>query len=886
MTGVTFVNVRDFGAVPGTDCAAAFQQAVDALDSRVGGTVFVPGADQSYLFSRSVIVDRDNVRIVGENPTTAVLETETAAPALIFGMKRAPRGRPLHRDHWVDLYGLADASAAPAPGSRWGYRTRVAATASTPASDATLSFPCSPFAFGPPDNTYWTGVRQLTVDFLVRNNAMPWANQQMFGMADQFDMAAPWHARIAEIAGTPRIVFGFRTTDGLHRDITVPFDASQPVLRCSLQLDLATGEVAAWVDHVEVAPDLAGVNDRWWPADRDSHEPTFEQNWYSPLNLGALTPSGRGWGPVGSLPGGPVDLTFGALRLSNIRQYPANGVGTPQTTAAGPVTDLHYLSVQDGVFGCLPMDESPPDPSGTPDPQVPWNGVYGAGRVWGRGLFVHADLDVQDTIAKNAVQKLTINCFRRAWLPGMSSYGHGIGVGFVYDFMVDDTIVQFGAQGLSNYNVGSNYPVEVRSCEFGWHTDAAIYSYYQIGRGDNLRLKYYGRSALKGCLSNLSYRNVFCTDSPSCESAVKLFQTFGQFDSWGFNFEGGSLPSDSYFWASTAWYMGGATLLSIRDCGGGAGSDKTAAVRLVGLDANAGLAHSARGSGWCTIERSFSNFMFPNLQAIVAVDGPLWQGTYQGIPLTRPPFVVNTATPGASARIGIGTVPAPVSVPPVIAAGGADFVADLPGLVGYYRADRLLDTSGPLHDGDPVLELTDLSGAGNHGKPVNSPAVYQTSAVNGLPAIQFTGGWYQFPEMHGSTGGVTVFFVAKRLPYFDTKPGQVQTLRTNGTRWQVVHRLEAASAESDIEWAVYAVRYTDGPARKLQTWANGHATTLRRNDGTGPVEWSTPTLGTVNTGWLIYRGQLTTAIICDGGLSDPDVQRVTRHLLSVHRIPV
>lgn len=138
-----FVNVRDFNAIPGpagrSTCSDAFQNAVDALDENVGGVVFVPADPQPYEFLRSVLVDRNRVRIVGEGGRTSVLQAVGATPALTFGLRRVTHGQPLSDGHWADLRGMLDTSVTD---QRWGCRTRVPSpVAGGPTSEATVTLP-------------------------------------------------------------------------------------------------------------------------------------------------------------------------------------------------------------------------------------------------------------------------------------------------------------------------------------------------------------------------------------------------------------------------------------------------------------------------------------------------------------------------------------------------------------------------------------------------------------------------------------------------------------------------------------------------------------------------------------------------------------------------
>ncbi|MFJ9821831.1 hypothetical protein ACIRU3_42650 [Streptomyces sp. NPDC101151] len=883
-----FVNVRDFGAVPGPagrlTCSDAFQKAVDALDENAGGVVFVPAAPQPYEFVRSVMVDRNRVRIVGEDRRASALQAIGATPPLTFGLRRITHGQPLSDGHWADLSGMLDASVTD---QRWGCRTRVPSpVAGGPTSEATVTLPCSPFQFGPTDGAYWSGVRQLTVDLVVRNDAMPWSVQPLFGMVDAFRAPSPFYAYVNAHETPPAVVFVFRTTDGLHREIRIPFDPAQPVLRCSFQLDLDARTVTAWTNRrqatqrVQVQPDLSLVNDDWTPQE-PGKDLAFVPNWYAPFRLAAIGPNSSGRAGLPGSENNPVDLTFGALRFSDTLRYRVLAEGQEQEDTNGKVNDRRCLTVEPGAFGALTMREPVhKSAAGVPDLQILWEGDGGS---FGRAFFVPDQL--VEYVEGNGCEKLNIKGF--SFAPNPTHYGQAIGLGLVYSFSLDDMVVEFGAQGLSSHHFGANYPVSLASCRFEHQTDCAIYGFFQNTTADNLALGYYGRSAFKALRSRVTYGNVSCSDSAVCESAVKLFQTEAVLDNWLIDFEdfGADLPRDSYIWASLADDIGGPTQLTVRDCVGSAGGEHAVAIRLVSNERGA-LPDSHKGAGWCKAERSFNHHADPRMPALIAVDGPLWQGLYEGLPPAGKALVINTATPGASARIGIGAVPPPASAPPLLAPPD-DPLPKLPGLIGYYRADALRDTHGsPLRDGALVTEFTDLSPARSHGTPAGGAAVFETGAVNGLAALRFTGGVYEFPALRGTTGAATWFFVAKRLPTFDSAPGRPGSLRSYGQGWQLDFLLMSRTAESDNDWAVYAVRSTAGPARKLRTFVNGYPYELRRDDRVRTVGWSTPVLGYRADHGHALQGLVAAAVVCDSALSDQDVADTCRYLLHRHQIPV
>ncbi|MCK2236272.1 MULTISPECIES: hypothetical protein [unclassified Crossiella] len=877
---------------PDPDWSAILQQAIDSPELAAGGTLRLRPGD--YLLRRPIMLDRPHIRLAGEHAADTVLRTAQAFPALIIGMPRAPFGRPVGDAHWPDLHGLFEDPTATTPGQYWGFRTGTT-------DPALLTLPCSPFTFGQPDRRFWGGTSVLSLDFLVCNNALPWTRQQLFGLLDEFNRPAPFYARVDTQPDGVSVLFVFVTGDGLRREIRIPFDPQDPVLRCSLELDMRAGQgmVRAWVNRRRVSPDLRLINHNWPAADRPGQPGlTFGVNWCASFHLGMVRSLDNASTKIGdntqdSGLGIPGDLTFGALRMCTTAQY----LDLPdQQTAAGPVTDLTWRNGPASGFGCfLPMT-SPPvkNPAGLPDLQLPWAAVHftehgAASNLSGYGMVAPV-LDALNSIVGNSVERLTLHSGSPGHLP--DHYGQVIGLGLAIGCSFTDLVVVAGAQGLSCFQVDANYPVDLTGCRFEFQTDTAIYSYFQIGRAHYLALKYWGRTALKASRSTLAYRDVFCTDAQEHpESVVRLFQSHGTFDNWTIDMERPERPPrDSYFWASLGHHTGGPTQLVIRDCQAGTIDKGTVGVRLVALEPNAGLPNSGATDGWCTIERSFTQHQARGLFALVGTDGPVWQGRYEGLLPATVPLALNTSTPGGSARIGLREVPPPVSLPPV-SLSGEDLIAGLPGLRCHFRADGLHDLGGPgigpmpLRDGAPVPQLTDHSGAGNHGRPLNRPAHFVADAVHGHSAVRFNDGHYSFPGIRSDSGAATVFLVGKYLPGFESNPGDHnQGLHTRGPRWHVSLGMYANTATSDTDWVVYAARYNSGAVRLLETWANLRRVDLARRDDVGPVRWAEPRLGSALYGTAY--SELAAAVFCDVALGDEQVERTLRHLIHLYGIAV
>jgi hypothetical protein len=79
----SFLNAQWFGAVGSSDVTSAIQDALDVIDTSLGGTVYLPGG--TYKTSSTLIVDSQFTQIVGDADTiTSINFTPSAADTAIF----------------------------------------------------------------------------------------------------------------------------------------------------------------------------------------------------------------------------------------------------------------------------------------------------------------------------------------------------------------------------------------------------------------------------------------------------------------------------------------------------------------------------------------------------------------------------------------------------------------------------------------------------------------------------------------------------------------------------------------------------------------------------------------------------------------------------------
>ena len=168
----TSISVQSYGAVPGRDCTAAFQAALDfasrqsttastALGFPAGASgvrVYVPGSSQPYMVRGPLFVRAAGVAIEGDGPAS-VVASSNGAPLFVFGSHDGQAGGAADRP---DAWGVLDAGAAPRPGARRGVRTGA----------NHLVFPAQPMGVGPNlagvnEPGYYGDVSALTLDLCL-----------------------------------------------------------------------------------------------------------------------------------------------------------------------------------------------------------------------------------------------------------------------------------------------------------------------------------------------------------------------------------------------------------------------------------------------------------------------------------------------------------------------------------------------------------------------------------------------------------------------------------------------------------------------------------------------------------------------------------------------
>jgi hypothetical protein len=216
-------SILDFGGLQSPrDSTLALQKAIASLDDGTGfpGVVTIPSG--YWDISSPVFLNVDNVELRGEGPSTRI-RAKQGFPPIIVSLSSNEKWRkdcPLagmpttfNPDHRVDLFGKVDGTAAPAPGQRFGLRSR---SPSSPAprnlADHYLSFWGGPPCFGSYD--YWTETRKWHIAIFLENPQGPLGFGPICGMGAKGDFGgpAPWILQAGDgLFQDPKLYFFFRT---------------------------------------------------------------------------------------------------------------------------------------------------------------------------------------------------------------------------------------------------------------------------------------------------------------------------------------------------------------------------------------------------------------------------------------------------------------------------------------------------------------------------------------------------------------------------------------------------------------------------------------------------------------------------------------------------
>lgn len=541
-SGLRPADIRDFGAVPGDSNAAltrmAIQAAIDSvpLDAAQPRTVFVPAAEEPWVIDRPVWLDRSNLCLRGDPDGGSRIEMawHNHSACVLVGMPRVALGQSLSAEHFVDLYGRLDRSAAPEPGRRRGIRTNGSAHVAQGAGP--LSY--GPSNFGPPD--YWGKTRRLCVEFATDLTLTPVGSLDRiwFGLSDKGEPQP-----FVLVCQNGSMIVDFATSDGKRRRFTFAPPSGDGVTRIAFQIDLEARAVSAYIDGVQVAVDGYGLGDDF----ARSPGLSFATNRNVPFKF-ASTAFGANNYASDYYPTPPSnDLSLYGLRISNAVRYVADSPGTPQRRIDGREIDDHasYFDLDMQTVALFPFQDDPA--------QAAKDRFLTVQTVAGQSAALYLSKghgSPYSSIGGNRLRDLSITSHDQA-------YGEALNIGYALYLRVENCTLHGGAHGIGSWNWGANYVTRIRDCEV-YGGDAAIYNNYGMMEVDGLFVPAHGRSTFWISAGRLRGRNIFCGYGGEPEYIVR--STRGSdvhLENFSVDIEGGPYPSKGGFYAESSSENGG-----------------------------------------------------------------------------------------------------------------------------------------------------------------------------------------------------------------------------------------------------------------------------------------------------------------------------------------
>ncbi len=639
--GTQWIDVRDFGAVGDTrtDSGPAFQAAVDRLIALGGGTLFVPSAPGKYLVSKSIWVDADDIQIVGEGLDSCV-QSLSSFPVFIFGIRRVQShdvngvsvSQVADASNRPDLYGKLENSVIPGPGSRWGYRTN---------GDSFVQFHAGPMSSGQgtaatlysSDN--WSETTKLTLDFCIEPpDGQKFPAGYLFGLGSQEQEPAPFGVVMSD-STTMRVYF--RTSDfdqGIllgetiykHRGFDFSLAGADLPYRIAVQIDHDNAACSAFVKiggvrtQVPLSNQLNLANSGMFPYTPHSGL-TFILNDHYPFMLGytGLTAA------YGVRTG--VDLRVYGLRMSNTTRYQTNGPGTPQVRGDAPGTPVDdrwsYFGTDNHTI-CFMDVRDDPATSGR-IVSVAHGGAVAGGST--TGLIMHSLSSPVPTV-NNALKNISVE--------GRSVHGQVICLGALYEFTAENVKTTAGFQGIGSFNIEASYIIHLRNCSLAG-ADASYYGFMQIIYGRDILLTTSGRATIRTTGCDDDWTNVFVTGVSANVECFYKARGYGyggtkSITNMNIDFEGYTISRAGIYCEMHPYAP--QTTLVLKNIFFGTIGPAASMVQLKQGD----KPYRGYSNACCLIVENMQAYA-DDYQAAIDVDGPLWYGSVDALPLRGKPFL-------------------------------------------------------------------------------------------------------------------------------------------------------------------------------------------------------------------------------------------------------
>jgi hypothetical protein len=472
-----------------------------------GFELYFPASLQSYQIAKPLLCDVPYLSISGDGKFQSVLQASTGHDILIFGVPRRsfdPNADPKDTKLEVTHENWQPSSLDETTKGRFCFKTL---------RSSYLYFQGTPFDQGQGDHTSWASVDQLTIDFAVELDKSvfstwhePKDGFRLFGLGGPDSQKHLSTFCCSIMPSGARMRFQFVTADSVHREIQFDLPKKElALLRASIQLDLKSGEILAFVNGISVDVSLLKMGLGWPKKDTPT---TFRANDFREMQIGTCTFEAA----IGENNIAPVSIQ--GFRLTGALLYAKVDAGGEQSWRSGAVPGtwtlqdrFKYFDAVPGTFTVLlPLLEAE-----TTYRFITWHGAMsGGGILSGKGLILHRTWNIPEasTIAGNSVKNIGLQH------SGDMPFGRQICYGPIYDFEVLASRFVGGSQNIGAMNGAVGYPVTVRECGLEYASDTAIYAQGNgWWWGEALTIKYYGRTAVRTQKSYMHLSKVFLTDS-------------------------------------------------------------------------------------------------------------------------------------------------------------------------------------------------------------------------------------------------------------------------------------------------------------------------------------------------------------------------------------
>jgi hypothetical protein len=349
-------NIKDFGADPSgkTDNSIALQKFVDYIQSLPNpnnANYYKLLVDENYQCSKPVFYEANNIHMEGTTQGTGFTWYHQAGPGLVVGANRSPAGQSVPADTRVDAFGKLDTTVAPVAGKVFGFSVH---SATNPDIRAHILLEGTAFALARNDG--YESTKKLTLELAFESTSWNYTDYTIMLGGIEGRKACP-----VSLLYDPRIKgleVRFSTSDYIERIVTIPLSADSTTVpsgmqRVTLQWDLVNGAFGAFVNNVEVKPDLSQIGTGWGPG------LNFKINENAAFGVGACDFYSQTFGYDRGVNG---EWIFYGLRLSDDLVYNMGNPGQPQTRIDGnPINDKSsYYTCDKTTFAWLRFDDNNP----------------------------------------------------------------------------------------------------------------------------------------------------------------------------------------------------------------------------------------------------------------------------------------------------------------------------------------------------------------------------------------------------------------------------------------------------------------------------------------------------------------------------------------------